>query len=709
MAEAIGMAGGVSGGQGDSPARPTQRTEGGREAFVAGRDFIVQFVGGAGPPPRSAARVWGDVPARNPGFTGREELLHHVREALAAGDRAVVQALHGMSGVGKTQLAIEYAHRFAAEYEVIWWVNAERPELIGDQFAALAQKLGWTEDDAPVGEVRRAGLAGLRARGGWLLVFDNAEPEDVASWLPGGSGHVVITSRAQGWQELAEPVPVDVFSRGEAVTILRGRVPEMPEDDAGRLARALEGLPLALAQAARYLANTGMPTAEYLRLLGDRPGELLSWDSRWRYPRSLGAVTRLAFEEMAAEDPAAAEVAGICAVLGPEPVPVVWFTAAAGELPDPLGQQARDPAAWARLISRLSASGLVRVDRAGLTMHSLSQAIIRDLLPGSQVAANRHQAARLLLASTPANTRFTENQVEWAQLLPHALALNPAAADSAELRTLGGAAAGYLLRRGDYPAAHYLSRRMYEQWRDLLGPDDDDTLWAGAELAAILRGLGRHREARDLADDVLARLRRIRGEDEPGTPAADLDTLGEYRAVRELIQRALAHRVLGEDHSDLQQWRRMIADARSALGEVAPGEREVADAMYAALTGIGPSGGRRQRDLGKEHASEPSESAEMGPRPQSPGGTPQVGGPLEVVSPPSTPKRAGSTKRPHRRSLARAFTDGVGGVFDIFGVTRRQHWNLPAFEDTLADDARELCLRLGFIPGDGAGSDEGAN
>ena len=152
-------------------------------------------LGGSGPRlPGSVPRVW-NVPARNPEFTGRDQMLVALREVLAGGDRAVVQALHGMGGVGKTQLAAEYAWRFAGAYELAWWVDAEQAGLIGDQFAALGTALGCVEAGARIEAVRDAVLGELRDRGRWLLVFDNAQaPGDIAGWLPGG-GHVLITSR----------------------------------------------------------------------------------------------------------------------------------------------------------------------------------------------------------------------------------------------------------------------------------------------------------------------------------------------------------------------------------------------------------------------------------------------------------------------------------------------------------------------------------
>src|SRR3712207_4697875 len=140
--------------------------------------------------------VW-RVPLRNPRFTGRDGMLTELRRRLRTEEPTlVVQALYGLGGVGKTQLALEYAHRFAADYDLVWWIDAEQPVLIPEQLAALAARLALPPGPTVADTVDRL-LAELRGRTRWLPVLDSAErPGDVAAYLPGGAGHVLITSRS---------------------------------------------------------------------------------------------------------------------------------------------------------------------------------------------------------------------------------------------------------------------------------------------------------------------------------------------------------------------------------------------------------------------------------------------------------------------------------------------------------------------------------
>src|SRR5262249_61061558 len=98
---------------------------------------------------------------------------------------------------------------------------------------------------------------------------------------------------------------------------------------------------------------------------------------------------------------AAAQAAGISAFWAPEPVPAEWFTKAAEQLPEPLGQQATDLVAWRQVLARIRQQALARLDHHGLLMHRLTQAIIRDHLPLDEAAATRAPAAVMLVASDP--------------------------------------------------------------------------------------------------------------------------------------------------------------------------------------------------------------------------------------------------------------------------------------------------------------------
>jgi len=537
----------------------------------------VSGLGGLSPRlPGGVPRIW-NIPARNPGFTGRDGLLVAVRERLLAGDRAVVQAFQGMGGVGKTQLAIEYAHRFGGTYDLAWWVNSEQADLIGDQFAALGVALGCVEPGAGMKAVRDVVLAELRERGQWLLVFDNAaSPADLRPWLPGGSGHIVITSRQRRWVELAMPVEVDVLARAESVAIMQSRVAGLSDADADQLAVQLGDLPLAIAQAAGMIAETGMPATQYLDLLQTRAGQLLAQSAPESYPRSLAAATQLIAEQLELDDPPASELASLCAFLAPEPIPEDLFIRAAHDLPCQLAARVADHLAWRQTLAQLARQSLARIDQRGLQLHRLTQAVLRDRLAPEQATVARQCTEAILAANDPGNPGNPATWPRWAQLMPHLLAANLAATGNPALRWMACNACVYLLFRGDTRTAHNLARRLHQQWRQLLGGDDHDVLAIAHYLAWTYREMGRYSEARDLHQDTLNRIRRIHGADHPRTLATasdlatDLRRLGEVEAARDLEQDTLdrRRRVHGPDHSDTLASATNLANALRALGEL---------------------------------------------------------------------------------------------------------------------------------------------
>jgi hypothetical protein len=265
-----------------------------RDAAPAGHPGLEGRPGFAGRLPAA----W-KVPPGIPCFTGRDGMLTELRRRLHAGESTlVVQALYGLGGVGKTQLAIEYAHRFAADYDLVWRIDAEQPVLIPDQLARLVARLDLAPGPTVTDNVERL-LAGLRDRTRWLLGFDNAElPADIADYRPGGAGHVLITSRNPGWGALGGRLEIDVLTRAETIALLRARIPGMSAELADKLAAFLASEPISLALFAEHAELLEEPlrtTAADPDALTDTVGALVGYSMARRSPtafRSTGWCRR---------------------------------------------------------------------------------------------------------------------------------------------------------------------------------------------------------------------------------------------------------------------------------------------------------------------------------------------------------------------------------------------------------------------------------
>jgi cellulose biosynthesis protein BcsQ/tetratricopeptide (TPR) repeat protein len=514
--------------------------------------------GSAGHYPGSEPRIC-VLPARNVGFTGRDENLPKLRARLHDPGRVPV-ALLGLGGVGKTQIALEYAHRFKSGYDLVWWIDCGQPEFIAASLADLGARM---QDSFGLGVPVTATVEeaarhikqllqtdlGLR----WLLVFDTADQiESVLPYLPVGGGNVLITSRDAEWAEHARISHVDVFTRAESVTYLQRRVPSVTMTEADRLAEALGDLPLAVAAAGEWLAETGHVVAAYLEVLERQGPQALAFGSPTDYPEPVLQAWDLSLNQLEERSPAAARLLEMLSVIAPDVgLGLIYSPAMASKL-QAFDPSMSEPMVIGRVMQDISRLALISLlpESNEIEIHRLVQAVVRKRLSSEKLQATREDVHDVLAAARPnGEVDDPETWDRFRLIWPHLTPSLAVRSRAERVRQLFIDRVRYLWLWHDLDRGFAEATEVEATWAELLvvGPDlalQRQFLQLRFNMANILRDQGRFMQAQALDEAVLSDQREVLGADHPhtlmtmGSLAADARALGRYGEALELDRSA---------------------------------------------------------------------------------------------------------------------------------------------------------------------------
>jgi tetratricopeptide (TPR) repeat protein len=438
----------------------------------------------------------------------------------------------------------------------MWWINAEDGARIDAGLAAMAAQL--CPVMAVTGTTRDAAgwaTGWLQTHGEWLLVLDNvddpADTEPLLGLLT--SGHVLLTTRRDvDWQRVAVPVRLDVLDPGPAVQIITmrtGHSTSADEEAAAGIAAELGYLPLALDQAAAYIAQQRITPGAYLDRLRQHPTRMYAASGGGDAHRTIARLWDLTITAIRGKDRAAAWLLEVLAHYAPDAIPRAMLG----------GGQREDTDEALGLLASYSTITLTDED---VSIHRLLQAVI--LSRSEDAAASGRDARDTALAwlngVIPPDP--DTNVIGWPllrSLVPHADALAgryPRGDEPEPLSVMQNQIGMFLYSQGDYTRAqllHESARRIAEA---ALGTDHPTTASMLGNLAATYTALGRPTEALPLDERALRIAQAALGANHPTTAsmlanlAATYTALGRPTEALPLDERALriAQAALGMNH-----------------------------------------------------------------------------------------------------------------------------------------------------------------
>jgi tetratricopeptide (TPR) repeat protein len=557
---------------------------------------------------RDQVSLWHVPLRRNAFFTGRQDVLQRLYEALdPAGPGPHLQALTGLAGIGKTQTALEYAYRYADQYRAVFWLPA-------DTRAGCLAALGELADflvlparrDPDYGHTLAAVREWFRGNDGWLVVLDNLEdPGLLDEVAPMGRGSTLVTTRAQAIGTAGARIDLPLLSEDEGTQFLlrRGKIltaagapnAALTADrtTAQTIVSRLGGLPLALDQAGAYLEETGCGLEVYLDRFRTQQQILLSRRGRMAIDHrdSVDATLNLAYRRIEQMNPAAAELLCLCAFFHPDLIPEEILSAGALALGPVLGPVVADPIRLDETLADLATLSLVQRDpqARALTVHRLVQDVVRATLAADDQRCWAERAVSVIACALPGAEpydfgrflRFVSQAVTTVELVTQ---FQMHTVEAARLLDRMGA---YHQLAGQYGASQELLNYAWRLRKQLVGRDHLDTAETIVHLAELAVVLGRYKRADTLARAALL-IRQDKLESSNllvgntlGLVGRICTERGRYLEAEPLLEQALEiqTRSLSLQHPQVAETLRMLASVSFMTGDYYATERQLKQAL----------------------------------------------------------------------------------------------------------------------------------
>ena len=548
--------------------------------------------------PGALPPIWNIPHRRNPYFTGREKLLSQLTAALRAGQTTALsqpQAISGLGGIGKTQIALEYAYRYYQDYQAVLWTSADTLDTLISGFVEFAKQLPLPQkDEKDQLVVVEAVKNWLKTHDQWLLILDNADDlAIVKDFLPStGRGHTLLTTRAASMGQLASRIEVDTLDQDVGALFVLRRVDLLAADAsldqalshdvalARQLVREMGGLPLALDQAGAYIEEVPCSLSDYLKLYRQYRAELLKERRSLLpdHPEPVATTWSLSFEKIEQSNLAAADLLRVCAFLQPDAIPEEILLEGAEHLGQEVQALSTNPLAFNRAIEVLRSYSLIQRNPTEhlLSVHRLVQAVLKDAMdqPTYRLWAKRTvQAVEEILPEVDHHTRE-----RYERCLSHAqgcaLLIEQLDLTSSVAARLLRLIAMYLREHARYGEAEPLFQRALHIQEQMLGPPHPDVAYTLNGLAIVYVEQGKYAQAEPLCQRSLHIQEQALGPLHPdvASPLNGLANLyyqqGKYTQAEPLFQRSLHIRMqaLGPLHPRTQETVKNYASLLRKMG-----------------------------------------------------------------------------------------------------------------------------------------------